>query len=89
MAGTLANSASIERNFSSIKSIHSAMRNRLPPERINKLLFIHINSRVIGRELTLGLKDTLELDPDVVFDVAYDKIDLMSCAGPFDQQLMR
>ena len=85
----MANSASTEPNFSSIKSIHSATRNRLTPERINKLLFIHINSRVLGRELMPGLKGIVQLDPDVVFDVAFDIMDPVSCTGPSDQQLIR
>jgi hypothetical protein len=75
----MANSASAEPNFSSIKSIHLATRNRLMLERINKLLFIHINSSVLRRELMPGLNDTVELDPDVIFDVAFNEMDPMSC----------
>jgi hypothetical protein len=46
---TVANSVPCERSFSSMNTTHSITRNRLTPERVNKLLFIQINLRVLGR----------------------------------------
>jgi hypothetical protein len=37
---TLANSVSYERNFSFMNIFHSKSRNRLTPERVDKLLYI-------------------------------------------------
>lgn len=46
---TTANSVPSERAFSSMKAIHSTTRNRLTAERVNKLLFININTKVLNR----------------------------------------
>lgn len=48
-----------------MKYIHSLARSRLTPERVNKLLFIHINRRVLNREL-----DAAEESEDEVEDVS-------------------
>ena len=52
MVKTLANSCPSERAFSTLKATHTNTRNRLQPDRVNKLLFIQINSRVLKRDLT-------------------------------------
>jgi hypothetical protein len=44
---TVANSAACERAFSHMKRLHSKVRNRLDPERVNKLLFIAINEPIL------------------------------------------
>ena len=49
MRKTLINSCVSECVFSVMKVIHTTVRNRLTPERINKLLFIQINQRVLKR----------------------------------------
>jgi hAT family C-terminal dimerisation region len=48
---TLANSVPCERNFSSMNVIHSNIRNRLTPERVDKLLYIQINRRTLNRDI--------------------------------------
>ena len=47
---TLANSVPCERNFSSMKVLHSKLRSRLTIERVNKLLYIQINRRTLKRD---------------------------------------
>jgi len=41
---TLANSVPCERAFSALNQLHTKTRNSLTPERVNKLLYIQINS---------------------------------------------
>lgn len=45
----IANSVFSERGFSTMKLIHSTTRNRLKPEKVSKLCYIHINQRVLDR----------------------------------------
>jgi hypothetical protein len=45
----LANSVPSERAFSSRNLVHSRLRNRLGPERADKLCFVHINRRILHR----------------------------------------
>lgn len=54
MRKTLANSCASERAFSAMKATHTITRNKLTPERINKLLFIQINQRVLKRGTFAG-----------------------------------
>jgi hAT family C-terminal dimerisation region len=49
MLKTIANSCPSERAFSAMKATYTITRNRLTPERVNKLLFIQINRRVLRR----------------------------------------
>jgi hypothetical protein len=55
MLNTLANSAPSKRAFSTIKATYTQARNRLTAERVNKLLFIQINSKVLVR-CTQGIR---------------------------------
>jgi len=68
---TLANSVPCERAFSALNQLHTKTRNLLTPERVNKLLYIQINSRTLGRDALAG--KTLESededeDDDLVVD---------------------
>ena len=54
MRKTLANSCVSKRTFSVMKTIYTTAWNRLTPERINKLLFIQINQRVLKRDTSTG-----------------------------------
>jgi hypothetical protein len=47
---TLANSVSCERAFSALNQLHTKTRNALTPERVDKLLYIQINSRTLRRD---------------------------------------
>jgi hypothetical protein len=47
---TLTTEAASERAFSAMKLLHSNIRNRMTPERVDKQLFIQINYRVLNRE---------------------------------------
>jgi len=54
-----------------MNTTHTITRNRLTPERVNKLLFIQINTRVLGRgpRKTSHTSDALEeeaIDPDEI-----------------------
>jgi hAT family C-terminal dimerisation region len=51
---TLANSVSYERAFSTLNQLYIKTRNSLTPERVNKLLYIQINSRTLGRDALAG-----------------------------------
>ena len=63
---TTANSVPSERAFSTMNYIHSRLRNRLTPERANKLQYIYINERAI-RSLeaqVLSEEDMLQMEDD-------------------------
>jgi hypothetical protein len=45
---TIANSVPSERAFSTMKLQHTKLRNRLVPSRVDKLVFIHINQRILA-----------------------------------------
>jgi hypothetical protein len=47
---TLANSVPCERAFSALNQLHTKTRNALTPERVDKLLYIQINSRTLRRD---------------------------------------
>jgi hypothetical protein len=61
---TLANSVPCERNFSAINFVHSLVRNRLTPERVDKLLYIQINRRTLYREIIV--KDKYDEEEELV-----------------------
>ena len=67
---TTANSVPSERNFSSMKIIHSPTRNRLTPQRVDKLLFVYINRRVLNRQLNASedSEDDIEEASEVEFE---------------------
>ena len=65
---TVANSASCERAFSRMKLVHSKNRNRLSPERVNKLLFISINSPVLRRDGPGRITALIDSDEDAEDD---------------------
>jgi hAT family C-terminal dimerisation region len=58
---TLANSVPCERNFSLMNNPHSKARNRLTPERVDKLLYIKINRWTLNRKITVNI---LEIDEE-------------------------
>jgi hypothetical protein len=66
-----------ERAFSALNLLHTKTRNALTPERVNKLLYVHINSRTLRRdalvEKQLENEDEDEKD-DVVVDGEEDAI---------------
>jgi hAT family C-terminal dimerisation region len=49
LLNTIANSVPSERSWSTMNYIHSKTRNRLSLERVDKLLFIYINSRTLAK----------------------------------------
>jgi hAT family C-terminal dimerisation region len=70
---TLANSVPCERAFSALNQLHTKTRNALTPERVDKLLYIQINSRTLRRDALVGkrLEDEDEdedEDDDLVVD---------------------
>jgi hypothetical protein len=50
---TIANEVPCERAFSTLRNTKSKIRNRLTDENVDKLLFIHINTRVFARKAKL------------------------------------
>jgi hAT family C-terminal dimerisation region len=70
---TLANSVPCERAFSALNQLHTKTRNALTPERVNKLLYIQINSRTLRRDALAGkiLRDEDE-DEDEEDDLVVD-----------------
>jgi hypothetical protein len=57
----LANSIPCERAFSALNQLYIKTRNALTPNRVNKLLYIQINSRTLRRD---GLVEKLSEDED-------------------------
>jgi hypothetical protein len=53
LLNTIGNSVPSERAFSTMNYTHSKIRNRLTPERANKLQYIHMNSRVLAKQKSL------------------------------------
>jgi Protein of unknown function (DUF 659)/hAT family C-terminal dimerisation region len=75
-----ANSVPSERAFSSMKAVHSLTRNRLTPERVNKLLFITVNTKILNR----GKK--MDVEEDWTEDATEDVLEseLPYVLGPID-----
>jgi hAT family C-terminal dimerisation region len=74
---TLANSVPCERAFSALNQLYIKTRNALTPERVNKLLYIQINSRTLRRDALAGktLRDENEdEEDDLVMDGEEDAI---------------
>jgi hypothetical protein len=68
---TLANSVPCERAFSALNQLHTKTRNALTPERVNKLLYIQINSRTFRRDALAG-KTLRDEDEDKEDDLVVD-----------------
>jgi hypothetical protein len=68
---TLANSVPCERAFSALNQLHTKTRNALTPERVNKLLYIQINSRTLRRDALAG-KTLRDEDEDEEDDLVVD-----------------
>jgi hAT family C-terminal dimerisation region len=68
---TLANSVPCERAFSALNQLHTKTRNLLTPERVNKLLYIQINSRTLRRDAVAG-KTLEDEDEDEEGDLMVD-----------------
>jgi hypothetical protein len=49
LASTIANSVPSERSFSILRLLQNKLRSRLTAQRIDKLQYIYINERVLGR----------------------------------------
>jgi hAT family C-terminal dimerisation region len=67
----LANSVLCERAFSALNQLYTKTRNALTPERVNKLLYIQINSRTLRRDAsvkTLSKDEDEEEDDDLMVD---------------------
>jgi Ran GTPase-activating protein (RanGAP) involved in mRNA processing and transport len=61
----LANSVLCERAFSALNQLYTKTRNALTPERVNKLLYIQINSRTFRRDaLVKNLSEDKNEDKD-------------------------
>jgi len=65
---TTANSVPSERAFSTMRLQHTKLRNRLTPSRVDKLVFIHINQRI----LTEGSKGIHQVTEDEVLQLERD-----------------
>ena len=67
---TPANSVPSERSFSTHKLIHDKRRNKLSVDKVDKLVFIHCNSRVLERNSvgwdSLSLEEVLEMEDEMV-----------------------
>jgi hypothetical protein len=68
---TLANSVPCERAFSALNQLHIKTRNALTLERVNKLLYIQINSRTLRRDALAG-KTLRDEDKDKENDLVMD-----------------
>ena len=53
LLNTISNSVPSERAFFTMNYTHSKIRNRLTPERANKLQYIYMNSRVLAKQKSL------------------------------------
>ena len=63
---TIANSVPCERHFSAINWVHTPTRSTMTSDRVNKLLFIQLNLRVLERnEYDLDLVDLDEIDSKI------------------------
>jgi hypothetical protein len=62
-----------ERAFSALNQLYIKIRNALTPKRVNKLLYIQVNSRTLGRDALAGktLKDENK-DEDEKDDLVVD-----------------
>ena len=78
---TLANSVPCERAFSALNQLHTKTRNLLTPERVNKLLYIQINSRTLGRDALAG-KTLKSEDDDEEDDLVVDGEEDATLARP-------
>jgi hypothetical protein len=68
-----------ERAFSALNQLHTKTRNALTPERVDKLLYIQINSRTLKRDALVKVlpedeKEDKEEEDDLVVDGDEDAI---------------
>jgi uncharacterized protein (DUF2267 family) len=61
---TVVNSVASERAFSAMRLIISKLRNRLSPEKANKLIFIYMSQRVLDQAGDLLLEDWVEKEDE-------------------------
>ena len=57
-----------ERVFSALHQLHTKTRNALTPERVDKLLYIQINSRTLRRDEKLPEDEDEEEEDDLMVD---------------------
>jgi hypothetical protein len=69
MFKTIANSVASERAFSAMGLIVTKLRNRLGPDKANKLIYIYMNQRVLDRAGDLLLGDWVEKSDDQQVDL--------------------
>ena len=81
MLHTLANSVPCERAFSALNLLHTKTRNALTPERVNKLLYVQINSRTLRRD-TFVEKILEDEDEDEENDLVVDEEEDATFARP-------
>jgi len=80
---TLANSVPCERAFSALNLLHTKTRNALTPERVNKLLYVQINSRTLRRNASVGkLLEDEDEDEDEENDLVVDEEEDATFARP-------
>jgi hAT family C-terminal dimerisation region len=69
----LVNSVPCERAFSALNQLYTKTRNALTPERVDKLLYIQINSRTLRRDaLVKVLPEDKEEDEEEEDDLVVD-----------------
>lgn len=56
----ITNSIALERAFLAMNLIHSKLRNRLGIEKVNKLIYIYMNQRVLDRNSDIFIGDLVE-----------------------------
>jgi hypothetical protein len=66
-----------------MKAVHSLTRNRLTPERINKLLFITVNTKILNRGKKMNVEEgwTEDANEDVL------ESELPYVPGPIDARM--
>jgi hAT family C-terminal dimerisation region len=88
---TTANSVPSERAFSTMKLQHTKLRNRLSPTRVEKLVFIHINRRILagGPKAVHSMKEeeVLQLERDLA--VLVDEEVLYSELAQLQQDILQ
>jgi hypothetical protein len=85
---TPCNSVPSERSFSIQNIIHDKKRNRLLPEKTNKLMYIYMNRRVLDRRQgqivrweQLNEEQLLELEDELLADGAMERLQGLADEG--------
>lgn len=78
LSRTPSNIVMVERSFSNLKVIHSSIRNRLKPDRVRKLLYVYMNSRVLERDTA----ESMISDDDVELARIELEDEIVAIGGP-------